>query len=171
MAPPRAPPSITAHVLRRAAPARRQEVLACETLWVRSGKLGSQGRERSIKPSSAEGKRGNLRAELRGRAWKQIRKGYRYDPQDDQRGPLRWIVPAPDFMAIGARGLSACRDGSYAVFEQHSNGKGSRVYRLDLETGVLVIFDRRPEVAPWEERTERSRVTSPAGREVVLLRA
>ena len=109
--------------------------IADETLWVRSGKLGSQGRERSVKPSSAEGKRGNLRAELRGRAWKQIRKGYRYDPQDDQRGPLRWIVPAPDFMAIGARGLSACRDGSYAVFEQHSNGKGSRVYRLDLETG------------------------------------
>ncbi|MBI4700936.1 MAG: ATP-binding protein [Deltaproteobacteria bacterium] len=43
--------------------------------------------------------------------------------------------------------------------------------RLGLETGVLVVFDRRPEAGPIAERTRFERATSPKGRPVVLLRA
>ncbi len=43
--------------------------------------------------------------------------------------------------------------------------------RLELTTGVLVIFDRRPKAALITERTQFSDVISPAGRSIVLLRA
>ncbi|MBI4820980.1 MAG: ATP-binding protein [Deltaproteobacteria bacterium] len=43
--------------------------------------------------------------------------------------------------------------------------------RLGLRVGTLVIFDRRAEAAKLAERTKITRVTSPAGREVTLLRA
>jgi hypothetical protein len=42
---------------------------------------------------------------------------------------------------------------------------------LGLDGGWLVIFDRRPGLAPVEERLSTSRETSPAGREVVVIRA
>ncbi|WP_280401349.1 ATP-binding protein [Nocardia carnea] len=43
--------------------------------------------------------------------------------------------------------------------------------RIDLPTGILVIFDRRKEAAPITERTRFSETTSPAGRTLTLLRA
>ncbi|MFI5718035.1 ATP-binding protein [Nocardia sp. NPDC051750] len=43
--------------------------------------------------------------------------------------------------------------------------------RINLPTGVLVIFDRRNKAAPITERTEFSEVGSPAGRTITLLRA
>lgn len=43
--------------------------------------------------------------------------------------------------------------------------------RLELPTGVLVIFDRREEAEPLTERTALSETTSPAGRPITLLRA
>jgi hypothetical protein len=43
--------------------------------------------------------------------------------------------------------------------------------RLDLDTGTLVIFDRRPEAPPWSERTTLSTTLTPTGRKVTLLRA
>jgi hypothetical protein len=43
--------------------------------------------------------------------------------------------------------------------------------RLDLDTGVLVLFDRRPSAAPIAERTRFDKATSPSGRAVTLLRA
>jgi len=43
--------------------------------------------------------------------------------------------------------------------------------RVGLGTGTLVIFDRRPEAAPIEDRTRFEEVTTPAGRTVTLLRA
>lgn len=43
--------------------------------------------------------------------------------------------------------------------------------RLDLETGYLVIFDRRPEAAPMEERVRFDQDRTPAGRQVTVLRA
>ncbi len=42
--------------------------------------------------------------------------------------------------------------------------------RLSLETGVLVVFDRRTAAAPTEERTAFGTATTPRGRKVVLLR-
>jgi len=43
--------------------------------------------------------------------------------------------------------------------------------RLDLKTGVLVIFDRRQVAEEIFERTVFSEVVSPAGRKITLLRA
>jgi AAA domain len=43
--------------------------------------------------------------------------------------------------------------------------------RLGLGTGVLVVFDRRPQAAPIAERTSFEETTSPSGRPVTLLRA
>ncbi|QIS12283.1 AAA family ATPase [Nocardia arthritidis] len=43
--------------------------------------------------------------------------------------------------------------------------------RLGLPTGVLAIFDRRTDAAPITDRTTFSTATTPAGREVTLLRA
>jgi hypothetical protein len=42
--------------------------------------------------------------------------------------------------------------------------------RLSLATGVLVVFDRRPEAPPWKERGCFEQVTTPSGRHVTLLR-
>ncbi|MFI7447463.1 AAA family ATPase [Nonomuraea sp. NPDC049714] len=42
--------------------------------------------------------------------------------------------------------------------------------RLSLTTGVLVVFDRRPEAPPWEERGSFEQATTPSGRQVTLLR-
>ncbi|RVX42564.1 AAA domain-containing protein [Nonomuraea polychroma] len=43
--------------------------------------------------------------------------------------------------------------------------------RLDLDTGYLVVFDRRPEAAPMEERVRFDQDRTPAGRQVTVLRA
>ena len=43
--------------------------------------------------------------------------------------------------------------------------------RLGLRTGVLVVFDRRPEAAPIAERTAFEQATSPTGRMLTVLRA
>ncbi|MFG1966232.1 ATP-binding protein [Nonomuraea sp. NPDC049028] len=42
--------------------------------------------------------------------------------------------------------------------------------RLTLTTGVLVIFDRRPEAAAWKERGAFEQATTPSGRQVTVLR-
>jgi hypothetical protein len=42
---------------------------------------------------------------------------------------------------------------------------------LGLDTGVLMIFDCRSTAAPIAERTRFEEATSPAGRQVTVLRA
>jgi hypothetical protein len=41
---------------------------------------------------------------------------------------------------------------------------------LGIDTGWLIIFDRRPEAPAIEARTTASEVTSPAGRHVTVIR-
>lgn len=43
--------------------------------------------------------------------------------------------------------------------------------QLELDTGVLVIFDRRAEAEDAESRTRFEEATTPSGRKVTLLRA
>src|SRR5215470_16035515 len=43
--------------------------------------------------------------------------------------------------------------------------------RLGLDTGALVLFDRRPQAAPVAERTGFTQATSPSGRAITVLRA
>jgi len=42
--------------------------------------------------------------------------------------------------------------------------------RHHLGTGYLVIFDRRPEAPPWQERGGFDQATTPSGRQVTVLR-
>ncbi|MFF4620934.1 AAA family ATPase [Nonomuraea jabiensis] len=42
--------------------------------------------------------------------------------------------------------------------------------RLSLDTGVLVVFDRRPQAPPWKERGAFEQGTTPSGREITVLR-
>ncbi|MGW5154703.1 AAA family ATPase [Nonomuraea wenchangensis] len=42
--------------------------------------------------------------------------------------------------------------------------------RLTLTTGSLVIFNRRPEAPPWQERGHFEHATTPAGHQVTILR-
>ncbi|WP_433512226.1 AAA family ATPase [Nonomuraea sp. CA-143628] len=42
--------------------------------------------------------------------------------------------------------------------------------RLTLTTGMLVIFDRRPEAPAWKERGALEQATTPTGRQITLLR-
>jgi hypothetical protein len=50
-----------------------------------------------------------------------------------------------------------------AQLDQYLNG-------LNLETGWLVIFDRRPDLSPIEERTTAEEIQSPAGRRITVIR-
>lgn len=43
--------------------------------------------------------------------------------------------------------------------------------RVGLANGVLILFDRRTERPPLEERVQESTATTPSGREVRVLRA
>ncbi|MFI9845316.1 ATP-binding protein [Nonomuraea sp. NPDC051941] len=43
--------------------------------------------------------------------------------------------------------------------------------RLDLDAGYLVVFDRRPEASPMEDRVRFDQDRTPAGRQVTVLRA
>ncbi|MEO3876474.1 AAA family ATPase [Nonomuraea sp. B12E4] len=42
--------------------------------------------------------------------------------------------------------------------------------RLTLSTGVLVVFDRRPEAPPWKERGGFEQAITPSGRQITVLR-
>ncbi|MEV6029573.1 hypothetical protein AB0L65_00400 [Nonomuraea sp. NPDC052116] len=42
--------------------------------------------------------------------------------------------------------------------------------QLSLDTGVLVVFDRRPQAPPWKERGAFEQATTPSGRQIPVLR-
>jgi hypothetical protein len=64
-----------------------------------------------------------------------------------------WREREPDPLAVGLAQLDGYLD------------------RLSLDTGVLVIFDRRPEAAPIAQRTSFEKATSPSRRPITVLRA
>jgi len=43
--------------------------------------------------------------------------------------------------------------------------------RFRLDTGTLIIFDRRPAAPPITDRTQLSKDATPSGRTITLLRA
>jgi hypothetical protein len=43
--------------------------------------------------------------------------------------------------------------------------------RLGLGTGVMVVFDRRPNASPIADRTKFEHATSPSGHPITVLRA
>jgi hypothetical protein len=67
--------------------------------------------------------------------------------------------------------LKAWRTGDPDPLTKELAQLDSYLDRLRLNTGILVIFDRRPNTAPNAERTRRDQATSPAGRPITTLRA
>ena len=66
--------------------------------------------------------------------------------------------------------LKVWRDGEKDPLSKGLAQLDGYLDRLGLDTGVLVIFDRRSAAAPIEERTVFEEATSPAGRSVTLLK-
>ncbi len=73
----------------------------------------------------------------------------------DQKGYLKvWRSGRPDPLQAGMSQLDACLSSL--------GGEAA---------GWLVIFDRRPDQPPAEERTTAERAKTPAGRDVTVIRA
>ncbi len=67
--------------------------------------------------------------------------------------------------------LKVWRDGEIDPLQRGLSQLDGYLERLDLDTGVLALFDRREGRAPIAERTRLDAATTPSGREVTLLRA
>jgi hypothetical protein len=64
-----------------------------------------------------------------------------------------WAPGRPDPLKVGLRQLDGYLD------------------RFRLDSGTLIIFDRRPTAPPITDRTQLSKETTPSGRTITLLRA
>ncbi|MBB6553937.1 ATP-binding protein [Nonomuraea rubra] len=87
---------------------------------------------------------------------------------------IRWPYPGPDgkrLMQREAMELKVWRAGESDPLPDGLVQLDRYLDRLTLPTGVLVIFDRRPEAPPWQERGTFGQATTPSGRQVTLLRA
>jgi type II secretory pathway predicted ATPase ExeA len=94
------------------------------------------------------------------------------------RGRIDLLVRQPYTAGDGNRAwqrealeLKVWRDGRLDPLAEGLQQLDSYQDRLDLATGVLVIFDTRTQAAPITERTAFSAETTPSGRNVTLLRA
>ncbi|MEV4116178.1 hypothetical protein [Nonomuraea sp. NPDC049695] len=87
---------------------------------------------------------------------------------------VRWPYSGPDggrLMQREAMELKVWRPGADDPKPEGLAQLDRYLDRLTLPTGVLVIFDRRPEAPPWKERGGFDQATTPSGREVTVLRA
>ncbi|MEO3791310.1 ATP-binding protein [Nonomuraea sp. B10E15] len=86
---------------------------------------------------------------------------------------VRWPYPGPDgdrLMQREAMELKVWRAGENDPKPEGLAQLDRYLDRLTLTTGVLVIFDRRPEAPPWKERGSFEQATTPSGRQVTVLR-
>ncbi|MEV0619144.1 AAA family ATPase [Nonomuraea sp. NPDC050404] len=86
---------------------------------------------------------------------------------------VRWPYPGPDgkkLMQRDAMELKVWRPKESDPTPDGLTQLDQYLDRLTLPTGVLVIFDRRPEAPPWEERGTFEQATTPSGRQVTVLR-
>ncbi|MDP4502633.1 ATP-binding protein [Nonomuraea turcica] len=86
---------------------------------------------------------------------------------------VRWPYSGPDggrLMQREAMELKVWRPGADDPKPEGLAQLDRYLDRLTLTTGVLVIFDRRPEAPPWKERGSFDQATTPSGRQVTVLR-
>ncbi|MFG1945479.1 hypothetical protein [Nonomuraea sp. NPDC048826] len=86
---------------------------------------------------------------------------------------VRWPYPGPDGEQLEQREameLKVWRAGKDDPLSEGLAQLDEYLDRLSLTTGVLVIFDRRPEAPPWKERGCFDQATTPSGRQVTVLR-
>ncbi len=87
---------------------------------------------------------------------------------------VRWPYAAPgggQALQREAVELKVRADGDADPLAEGLAQLDSYLDRLGLGTGVLIVFDRRPNAAPIAERTRFEEATSPSGRPVTVLRA
>ncbi|GII79119.1 hypothetical protein Sru01_41010 [Sphaerisporangium rufum] len=87
---------------------------------------------------------------------------------------VRWPYTGPDgerLIQREAMELKVWRPGTDDPLPEGLAQLDRYLDRLTLTTGVLVIFDRRPEAPPWKERGDFDQATTPSGRPVTVLRA
>jgi hypothetical protein len=86
---------------------------------------------------------------------------------------VRWPYTSPDgerLMQREAMELKVWRAGENDPAPDGLAQLDRYLDRLTLSTGALVIFDRRPEAPPWQERGSFEQTTTPSGRQVTVLR-
>ncbi|MFG1945867.1 hypothetical protein [Nonomuraea sp. NPDC048826] len=87
---------------------------------------------------------------------------------------VRWPYPGTDgerLIQREAMELKVWRAGKDDPLAEGLAQLDGYLDRLTLTTGVLVIFDRRPEAPPWKERGAFEQAVTPSGRQVTVLRA
>ena len=87
---------------------------------------------------------------------------------------VRWPTLGPDGARVWQREaleLKVWRDKAKDPLAKGLAQLDGYLDRTGLDTGVLVIFDRREKAKPIDERTRFTRTTSPKGRKVRVLRA
>ncbi|MEV4841513.1 hypothetical protein AB0K05_43925, partial [Nonomuraea sp. NPDC049486] len=87
---------------------------------------------------------------------------------------VRWPYTGPDgerLVQREAMELKVWRAGKDDPLSDGLAQLDGYLDRLSLTTGVLVIFDRRPEAPPWNQRGAFEEATTPSGRQVTVLRA
>jgi hypothetical protein len=97
-------------------------------------------------------------------------------PYTDVDGKRRWQREAVETKVWRPGKPDPLREGLAQLdgyLDQHpghrfASGPGPRI---GLDTGVLVVFDRRPQAAPIAERTAFAQAIGPSGRPVTVLRA
>ncbi|MGI5269848.1 ATP-binding protein [Nonomuraea sp. CA-218870] len=86
---------------------------------------------------------------------------------------VRWPYTGPDGVRLVQREameLKVWRAGKDDPLSEGLAQLDEYLDRLSLTTGVLVIFDRRPEAPPWKERGCFEQAATPYGRQVTVLR-
>jgi hypothetical protein len=87
---------------------------------------------------------------------------------------VRWPYQAPDGKRACQREaveLKVWRDREPDPLAEGLAQLDGYLERLGLDTGVLVVFDRRPSAAPIPERTTFEEARTPSGRAATVLRA
>ncbi|MFB4270184.1 ATP-binding protein [Nonomuraea sp. GTA35] len=86
---------------------------------------------------------------------------------------VRWPYTGPDGKRLMQREAMELKVWRANADDPTSEGMAQLdryLDRLTLPTGVLVIFDRRPEAPSWKERGAFEQATTPSGRQVTVLR-
>ncbi|MFI7135090.1 AAA family ATPase [Nonomuraea sp. NPDC050153] len=86
---------------------------------------------------------------------------------------VRWPYTGPEgerLMQREAMELKVWRAGAEDPMPDGLAQLDRYLDRLTLSTGVLVVFDRRPQAPPWKERGGFEQASTPTGRQVTVLR-
>ena len=107
------------------------EVIIVDSLiYLKTGKLSGGMRERIHKPKSVLGKT-NPEWEVKNLIWKKFKEGFKRQITSDSELLLQ--IPTPEHLCSSK--IDIFPEGKIAIVNQDQDGKGSRVYKINLESG------------------------------------